>query len=104
MDLWKFLILISLLLILFLAFTYTRHRQTQRIEQRLVRIERLLCLLGNHLKIEIEKVTDKDMEILKLALQGRKILAIKRTREMYGYGLKEAKNHVDELERKVNAL
>jgi ribosomal protein L7/L12 len=95
---------ISLLFILLLAITYTKHQQTQRLEQRLVRMERLLCLIGNHLKIEIEKATDKDMEILKLALQGRKISAIKRTREMYGYGLKEAKDHVDELERKVNAI
>jgi large subunit ribosomal protein L7/L12 len=41
-----------------------------------------------------------DLELLELLQQGKKIEAIKRARQRYDFGLKEAKDHVDYLERK----
>jgi ribosomal protein L7/L12 len=49
---------------------------------------------------QVKNISDKDKDILKFVLQGKKILAIKHTRELYGYGLKEAKDYVEELERR----
>ncbi len=49
---------------------------------------------------QANNISNNDKQILKLVLQGKKILAIKHTRELYGYGLKQAKDYVDELERR----
>jgi ribosomal protein L7/L12 len=44
---------------------------------------------------------DADREITALVARGSKIEAIKRVRELTGLGLKEAKDYVDALERRM---
>jgi len=57
------------------------------------------------IKQRIEKVQQRDLskidqEIVELLGNGKKILAIKRVREHFGLGLKEAKEYVDSLENR----
>jgi ribosomal protein L7/L12 len=76
-----------------------RRQNLKHLEKRLNRMEQLLRLIAEKMEIELDTISDKDIEILRLAEQGKKILAIKRAREIYGYGLKEAKDYVEKLER-----
>lgn len=62
---------------------------------RLRRIEKKLDLILDSLGLKIEETPMND--ILELALNGRKIEAIKRYREVHGVGLKEAKDAVEAM-------
>jgi ribosomal protein L7/L12 len=79
-----------------------RRHNVHHLEQRLNHMEHLLRLIAEKMEIELDKISTKDIEIVKLAEQGKKIAAIKRARYIYGFGLKEAKEYVEKLERMVH--
>lgn len=62
-------------------------------------VETLRIPLQEGIQNNRQSNSDQDREILDLVKQGNKIEAIKRTREFYGFGLKEAKEYVEKLER-----
>jgi hypothetical protein len=84
---------VVLLLILFSVYM----SKMDRLERHLNRNYRLLQRIVEKLDIA-DQVDD---EIINLVTQGKKILAIKRTKEKFGFSLKEAKEYVDELEKGV---
>lgn len=76
-------------------------KQIQRLERKLKKSERLLEQIAEKLEIDINSISNEDEDIVKLIQQKRKIEAIKRAREIYGFGLKEAKDYVEDLEEKI---
>ena len=83
-----------------------------KIERRLENIEYLLYELAERNRISIGIVEKHDVpvikkerndeELIRLIQQGKKIEAIKRVRQREGYGLKEAKDYVDQLDWRIN--
>ncbi len=71
---------------------------------RLARIERKLDKIMAHLNIEIEPDTRVDANVEELVRAGKMIEAIKAYRKANrGVGLREAKQAIDELKRRINA-
>lgn len=74
------------------------------LEERIARLERTVAYLMEHLKlVENEGFRPRSTlppELIDLIQCGRKIEAIKLYREHTGVGLKEAKDAVEDLERK----
>jgi ribosomal protein L7/L12 len=67
--------------------------------KRLIRIEQKLDLILEHLSIDASKIghmTELSEEVRKLADAGQKIFAIKLLQEETGWGLKQAKDAVEE--------
>jgi len=72
------------------------------LERRVLRLEQQLELLNGRLGFENPRYrTSSDPEIEQLLRQGNKIEAIKVYRQKTGVGLKEAKDVIDELERRI---
>lgn len=61
-------------------------------------MDKKLNRIMEHLGIEEINI---DKELKELILNDKKILAIKRLREETGMGIKEAKEYVDNLEKKI---
>jgi ribosomal protein L7/L12 len=69
---------------------------------RLARLETLMNMVLQHLGIDPQTaLSGPSAEIQSLIMQGKKIEAIKIYREQTGYGLKEAKDAVDAMERQM---
>jgi ribosomal protein L7/L12 len=77
-------------------------------EYRLARLEAQVAHLYEHLGLSPDGAfrggaqTSTDAELLRLINDGRKIEAIKRYRELTGAGLGEAKDAVEQLERRYS--
>jgi ribosomal protein L7/L12 len=77
-------------------------------EHRLARLEAQVAFLYQHLGLSPDSAfgggpqTSTDAELLRLINDGKKINAIKRYRELTGAGLSEAKDAVEELERRYS--
>ncbi|MCH5583603.1 ribosomal protein L7/L12 [Shimazuella sp. AN120528] len=65
--------------------------------------EDLAELLQNRKEERIQRQKEIDAQLLELVQEGKKIEAIKRAREKYDLGLKEAKDYVENIERKWNS-
>ena len=76
-----------------------------QLEARVHRIEAMMEAMLVRLGIDSAEFTPREppeMEAIReMVLLGRKINAIKLYRELYGVGLKEAKDAVDAMERKL---
>jgi len=71
-------------------------------EDRLARLEAMMNLVLQRLGIgPNDALAGPSEEIKRLLMQGKKIEAIKVYREQTGYGLKEAKDYIDALERQM---
>lgn len=66
--------------------------------RRLVRLERKLDLILEHLGLELPE-PDELQEVRDLAIAGSKIAAIKRYRELTGASLYDAKTAIDGMAR-----
>jgi hypothetical protein len=127
METWG---LILLLLITILMLFIKNHRM-ERMEQRILNNEKMIHLLAHKLGIDPDivrhldhdplmpykedlmeviqiKKAEKEQrqkeineELLGLLRNGKKIEAIKQVRQVFDLGLKEAKDYVDRLERKL---
>ena len=79
------------------------HRSLLPLEARVHRLEAMMEALLVRLGIDPEEVmppeVQEPMAVRDALLDGKKILAIKLYRELYGVGLKEAKDAVDAMER-----
>lgn len=103
METWNFIIPLFLVILLFIAL-YSNSgdkKQLQQMERRLNRSERILGQIAEKLEIDINSVSNEDKDIVRLIQQSRKIEAIKRAREIYDFGLKEAKDYVEDLEDRI---
>ncbi len=81
------------------------HERITRLEARIARLEAKIDAILRHLGIEAEQVASppspEQQELLELLRQGHKLHAIKRYRELYGVGLKEAKDAIEALAREM---
>ncbi len=88
------------LLIIYLFYSIFEKRKIQLLERKLARMQLLLNRMADKIGVE-EFDSNEDQEILDLLLQGAKIKAIKKARELYGMDLLEAKTHVEQLEKRT---
>ncbi|GAA4534112.1 ribosomal protein L7/L12 [Amycolatopsis samaneae] len=84
--------------LLFLGVLAYASQGTKSLEHRLARVERKLDLVLGHLGVD-EPGTELAGEVEALLRQDKKIVAIKRYREVTGAGLKEAKDAVERISR-----
>ncbi|WP_037463556.1 hypothetical protein [Shimazuella kribbensis] len=77
-----------------------QNKTIKPLKQANEREEDLHELLQNKKRERINRQKVIDLELLELLQHGKKIEAIKRARQRYDFGLKEAKDHVEHLERK----
>jgi ribosomal protein L7/L12 len=79
------------------------YRRLIQLEARMHRMEAMMQALLVRLGVESAEVTPQEppetVAIREILLSGNKIKAIKLYRELYGVGLKEAKDAIDALER-----
>lgn len=104
METWNSIMPLFFIILLFVVFySSSDKKQIKRLERRLIRNERLLEQIAEKLDIDIDihSISEEDKEIVNLIQRDRKIEAIKRTREIYGFGLKEAKDYVEDLEERL---
>jgi len=71
-------------------------------EERIRRLEEQVAFLYEHLGLAPPRAGDvsTDAELIALINDGRKINAIKRYRDLTGLGLAEAKDAVEQIERR----
>jgi hypothetical protein len=88
------MILSGLIIILFLIVwsKFKRKQKNNELELKIKRMKRLLQLIAYRTGINL------DLDHLEF-IQQEKIEAINRAREVYRYGLKEAKNYLEHIER-----
>jgi hypothetical protein len=67
---------------------------------RLSRLEGKIDALLRHQGIQYDPLRDVPPHVREALDKGERILAIKRLREATGLGLKDAREHVDELQRR----
>ena len=79
----------------------TRLRDLNRRVDRISRIEAKLDAVMAHGGVRFDPLSDVDPSVANALAQGETILAIKRYREATGVGLKEAKDAVEELRRRM---
>jgi ribosomal protein L7/L12 len=102
METWNSLMPLIFIILLFVVFySSSDKKQIKRLERRLNRSERILGQIAENLEIDIHSISDEDKDIADLIQRDRKIEAIKRAREIYGFGLKEAKDYVEDLSEKI---
>ncbi|MFH8347194.1 ribosomal protein L7/L12 [Streptomyces sp. NPDC018045] len=90
-DLWTIIGAAAVVIVVLASTMDARHKT---LERRLRRMDRKLDLIMEHLGIE-ETGPEGMAEIDALLLKDKKILAIKRYRELTGAGLAEAKEAVE---------
>ena len=97
-DLTFLILIVGALLLLF----STQQSAKATYDGRIKRLERKIDFLFKELGVTYQPPEREQVspEVIDLVHQGRKIEAIKLHRERTGVGLKEAKDVVDELERK----
>ncbi|MFE0019780.1 hypothetical protein [Amycolatopsis sp. NPDC059021] len=97
MDITLLWIVVALLALGIVAGA-TRGSGTRSLEYRLARVERKLDLVLDHLGVT-EPADDLTAEVTALLAQGKKIVAVKRYREVTGADLRDAKEAVDRIGR-----
>ncbi|MFY0217060.1 hypothetical protein [Bacillus cereus] len=65
-------------------------------DARLKRIEDRLQLITKEMRI-VEREPEINKELRQLVEEGKKVTAVKRVREVFGFSLLEAKQYVDKL-------
>ena len=94
MDLSWIMIIIGAVLVLVYIFYNATEQRIKALETRVRHMEKLLQKSSQG-----EKFTEPEIneELRKLLQQGKKVEAVKRTREEFGWSLLEAKQYVDGL-------
>jgi hypothetical protein len=85
------------------ALVLARLAALERRLDRLSRIEARLDALMKHGGVQFDPYRDLPPGVREAVERGETITAIKRLREATGMGLKEAKDHVDEVRRRTAA-
>ncbi len=76
----------------------------EELQKRVERLEKLMELVLPRLRIDPNIALSGSDLITSLLMRGNKIEAIKAYREQTGYGLKEAKDAIDAMERQMRGL
>ncbi|NRQ68779.1 hypothetical protein HQK17_11370 [Bacillus cereus] len=87
------------ILILAFGFIYIAEKLAtieKKNDARLKRIEDRLQLITKELGI-VEREPEINKELRQLVEEGKKVTAVKRVREVFGFSLLEAKQYVDKL-------
>ncbi|PFR74941.1 hypothetical protein CN936_13435 [Bacillus cereus] len=87
------------ILILAFGFIYIAEKLAiieKKNDARLKRIEDRLQLITKEMKI-VEREPEINKELRQLVEEGKKVTAVKRVREAFGFSLLEAKQYVDKL-------
>ncbi|MED3469895.1 MULTISPECIES: hypothetical protein [Bacillus cereus group] len=93
MELWM------VILILAFGFIYIAEKLAtieKKNDARLKRIEDRLQLITKEMGI-VEREPEINKELRQLVEEGKKVTAVKRVREAFGFSLLEAKQYVDKL-------
>ena len=93
---------VVVLLLVFLVFLV--HQRLASIEKRLGRLARLdvkIDLLLRHAGVEYEPYKNLPCDVVDALRRGNKIQAIKHYREATGIGLKEAKDFIEDVQRRA---
>ncbi|HDR8162115.1 TPA: hypothetical protein QC072_006061 [Bacillus cereus] len=87
------------ILILAFGFIYIAEKLAtieKKNDARLKRIEDRLQLITKEMRI-VEREPEINKELRQLVEEGKKVTAVKRVRETFGFSLLEAKQYVDKL-------
>ncbi|MBN9899026.1 hypothetical protein [Bacillus thuringiensis] len=87
------------ILILAFGFIYIAEKLAtieKKNDARLKRIEDILQLITKEMGI-VEREPEINKELRQLVEEGKKVTAVKRVREAFGFSLLEAKQYVDKL-------
>ncbi|BCA32486.1 hypothetical protein COK25_16405 [Bacillus cereus] len=87
------------ILILAFGFIYIAEKLAtieKKNDARLKRIEDRLQLITKEMRI-VEREPEINKELRQLVEEGKKVTAVKRVREAFGFSLLEAKQYVDKL-------
>lgn len=84
-----------------LLFSWTRVASLNREVLRLPRLEAKLDALLKHAGVAFDPFAETPRPVIDALRAGDRILAIKHYREAAGVGLREAKDHIDELVRRA---
>ncbi|PFD50834.1 hypothetical protein [Bacillus cereus] len=87
------------ILILAFGFIYIAEKLVtieKKNDARLKRIEDRLQLITKEMRI-VEREPEINKELRQLVEEGKKVTAVKRVREAFGFSLLEAKQYVDKL-------
>ncbi|AEA17047.1 MULTISPECIES: hypothetical protein [Bacillus] len=93
MEFWMVILIVAF------GFIYIAEKLTtieKKNDARLKRIEDRLQLITKEMGI-IEREPEINKELRQLVEEGKKITAVKRVREAFGFSLLEAKQYVDKL-------
>ncbi|MGE6964161.1 hypothetical protein ACQKIW_30850 [Bacillus thuringiensis] len=93
MEFWMVILIVAV------GFIYITEKLTtieKKNDARLKRIEDRLQLITKEMGI-IEREPEINKELRQLVEEGKKITAVKRVREAFGFSLLEAKQYVDKL-------
>jgi ribosomal protein L7/L12 len=93
---------IAVLLLVFLVFLI--HQRLAGIENRVGRLSRLevkIDLLLKHAGVEYDPYKNLPREVVDALQRGEKIQAIKHYRKATGVGLKEAKDFIEDVQRRA---
>lgn len=90
-------VLYLFMVILFLMEIFGGSGQKKQIKNMQDQIDELYRLLGYTETVSVNLSDEEKKEILDLKNADRQVLAIKKTRELTGLGLAEAKKYVDSL-------
>ncbi|MED4442850.1 hypothetical protein CON34_26930 [Bacillus thuringiensis] len=93
MEFWMVILIVAV------GFIYIAEQLTtieKKNDARLKRIEDRLQLITKEMGI-IEREPEINKELHQLVEEGKKITAVKRVREAFGFSLLEAKQYVDKL-------
>ena len=95
-------LLLGSVLVCLLSVAIARLASANRIQSRaLARLEAKLDAVLKHQGIRFDPYSDLPPPVIEALRRGRKIEAIKEYRVATGAGLKDAKDYVDEVERRV---
>lgn len=94
------IISMSMFTVLMTITILSLHRRTENLEKELRRNKRMRKTASYEKgsdEVKIPEISSLDQEIIDLLDKGKKIEAIKKAREYYGFNLKEAKEYVERL-------
>jgi ribosomal protein L7/L12 len=95
---------VSLVVLLLVFLVFLLHQRLAGIEKRLGKLARLdvkIDLLLRRAGVEYEPYKNLPRDVVDALQRGNKIQAIKHYREATGIGLKEAKDFIEEVQRRA---
>jgi hypothetical protein len=95
-----FIVILMLCVLVLIGMLGARLTQLERRVARLTSVEAKLDLLLQHEGLKYDPYKNVPAAVAEAVRDGRKIEAIKRYREATGVGLKEAKDAIEEIQRR----